>query len=305
MLFVATVPLLSGCARLPPRATPTAAAGEERDVDLEDEVARARAFLLVRGSTDPEEEVVFHWTGEIFALAPAEPLAEAGPSRRASPILRIEGLNVARFEATASGARMVSREVTFYLDEEGEIVDCWENPFTDERVPVLHVWNDPVSFDLGAPPAEVLGDEVAFSVGVSVQYPSPLPVEAFPASSAGNTYQSTELFDFFAALGDLAEPGRTSVPATFVWTRVGQWLPWMRMGQRPGWLVFHARGQRVAGGFEGLPERLRRAVLDRDARFAHAPTGDGSPNATSWTRFRDLQDAGALPEGCAEDPAGR
>jgi hypothetical protein len=111
-----------------------------------------------------------------------------------------------------------------------------------------------------------------------------------------------ELFDFFASRADLSDPALSSVPATFTWTRVGQWMPWMQMGQRPGWLVFHARGRKLEGGFDALPERLRRTAVDRAGTdFAHAPTTDRSPNATSWTRYRALVEAGEAGEGCASE----
>ena len=41
---------------------------------------------------------------------------------------------------------MLSREVSFYLDSEGEIIDCWANPFNGLKQRVVHVYNDPVNF---------------------------------------------------------------------------------------------------------------------------------------------------------------
>ena len=121
---------------------------------------------------------------------------------------------------------MLSREVAYYLDAEGEIVDCLSLDY-DEPVRVLHIANDPVNFTLSAPASHLLGAMKVYVVNASVDYPSPLSTRDDVDDYGAKTYQSTELFQFFARRSDLAgsEP---SVPAWMSWSRVGQPLPWMK-----------------------------------------------------------------------------
>ena len=280
-----------------------------RNLDLTVESDRALAFLLTRGSTDPTEGVVFHWTGTIHARIPADPGAE--PRREFSrPILHFEGFNVAHFYPgeEPNTTRMLSRELGLYLDPEtGGILDCWNNPFTGKQVTVLPVLNDPVNLVLGDAEPAVLGDDVVWSFEIPLAYPSPLPVDEYPRYSASNTYESLEIFDLVASATDLADPSLSSVPVTLAWTRVGQWLPWMQMGQHPGQLVYHVTGRKLPGGFPDLPQRLRDYVHGNAEAFASAPVEDlGQPNATSWTVFHEHLTAGAYSPECAlhaADPA--
>ncbi len=258
-------------------------------------------FLLTRGSTDPAEEVVFFWSGSVYARVDADPLAEP-VQEWDRKLLRFEGYNVARFlplEEPCS-VRMVSREVSLYLDPEtDEVLDCWTNPFTETPVPVVHVFNDPVNATLGDLPPDGGGDPRVWSFVIPLKYPSPLPVAEYGPYSAGNTYESTEIFDFTATAADLARPGATSAPALISWTRIGQWLPWMQMGQRPGKLVYHVVGRKLPGGVADLPQYLRDHVASNAPEFLHAPESDTGANATSWGVFRELVDSGQYSPACS------
>jgi hypothetical protein len=263
-------------------------------VDLDDLDQAALAFVRARGSTDGQE-VFFHWSGELYELWPGQPLTSR------DPLLRFEGFNVARtFPLDEGGWRVVSREITVYQDADGQIVDCWVDPRAGDDhapLPVVHIRNDPVSFDLRTPSHVVHDDRVVWSVTVPLAYPSALPVAEHPEHSAGDLYQSMELFDFEVGVQDLAAdtPG---VPARITWARIGQWLPWMGRGQQPGWLVYHATGRKLAGGWDDLPESLRAWTLDNAPEYQHAPAEDQGPNQTSWSVFREALEAGAIPEAC-------
>jgi hypothetical protein len=198
---------------------------------------------------------------------------------------------------------MLSREVTVYEDLAGNILECWNNGVLGASVPanvtVMQVWNDPVNFTIGGAEHVELGDQVMWNVDVVIAYPSPLSVADYPSYSAGNTYESAELFNFYVDRSTLEDPSLSSVPASISWTRVGQFLPWMQMGQAPGRLIYHARGAKLAGGWDALPDKLRRYVEERHPEYRHAPTQDTSPNATSWRRFKAIYDAGEYEDTCS------
>ena len=75
------------------------------------------------------------------------------------------------------------------------------------------------------------------------------------------------------------------------WMRMSPWLPWMRMGDRPGGLVFHCRGYKLAS-YEQVPERTRAYVAANHPEYAHAPEQWTEPNESSWTYFRKLVESG-------------
>ncbi|MEU8249679.1 DUF1838 family protein [Nonomuraea sp. NPDC048916] len=227
-------------------------------------------------------EVAVWWTGDVYAWLPGD-----GPHH----LFGFEGVNVARAVAGGDGYRLLARETARYLDPATrETLETWDNRYSGERVRVLHVWNDPVNLrwpaGLAAPTTRV-GENVVVNTDVLLAYPSPLPVAEFPANSADDTYRAMELFQFFARAADFDDPAVGNVPCVLSWTRVAPWLPWMRMADRPGALVYHCRGAKAAG-WGDVPARLRAFVEERAPHFAHAPGEWSAPNETSWTYFKAI-----------------
>lgn len=302
LLFVLLFAALLGCA--PEASAPEPESPAERPhepLDLDDPDDNLHGFLKSRGSLDPDEDVVFYWTGTIYLAQDVDPLA-APENDFPGPILRFEGFNIARFEPVADGVRMISREIALYQDLQGNVVDCWNNARlgTDDpgMVPVVHVQNDPVNWTLGGGEYEELGGRIVWKTEMQLAYPSPMSVAAYPEYSASNTYQSLEMFNFFAERADLEDPTLDSAPVTISWSRVGQLLPWMRPGQSTDKLVYHTHGAKLLGGYEELPAALRGWVEANAPEYATAPATDASPNITSWRWFKSLLDSGAYTPTC-------
>lgn len=241
-------------------------------------------FVRVRADLAGGETLVW-WTGDVYAWMPGD-----GPHH----LFGFEGVNAARAVPVDGGYDLLAREAACYLDPVSrEPVDTWENRYTGEREDVLHVWNDPVNqrWRTDGPrgpfraPKVRIGDDVVFNTDVLLAYPSPLPVADYPAHSGDDTYRAMELFQFFVRARDLEDPSLDSAPCTLSWTRVAPWLPWMRMGDRPGALVYHCRGAKVPS-WDRVPERVRTFVEKRDPAFRTAPGQWSAPNETSWTYFR-------------------
>ena len=281
----------------------TEAPVDSLDLNLFNPGDNLTAFTKMRGSLNPEDEVVFYWKGNIYAVQDADPLGTP-ISEYPSPILKFEGFNVARFEQTFDGVRMVSREMSVYRNTFGTIIDCWDNgvlnPEEPGKVPVVHVWNDPVNFTLGGGNAHEMGEQVIWTTEMLLRYPSPLPVDEFPEYSAGNTYESAEMFNWYTLKEDLNNPELDSVPVTISWSRVGQFLPWMQVGQTPGKLVYHTFGRKLMGGVDELPEDLKAYVMEKAPKFMKAPSTQTSPNDTSWRVFKKLVESGEYNPECAE-----
>lgn len=252
-----------------------------------------RGFVKTRGSLIPGEEFVFWWTGDIYGLV------EDQPNKH---LFAFEGYNIGRMVRVDGGWRLLTREVGIYRDPvTREILkQSWFNPYTLQDNEVVHTWNDPVnqqfllrnrtanadnaSFIV---PTTLSGDDLYWHAEISLCYPSPLPASQFPARARTDMYHSLEMFQFFCKTVDL-ESDSPSAPCQISWVRVSQWLPWMEMGDKPGRMVYHCRGKKLARGYAELPESLRLFVESHHKVYTAAPYDYTTPNETSWTYFKKL-----------------
>jgi hypothetical protein len=244
----------------------------------------ATTFVKVRCATDGTQTFLA-WKGSIYAWLPGEPKQH---------LFRIEGMSVGRCVKTEEGWEFASRELTFYLDPQtGEILRRWKNPWTEEMVPVVHVANNFVGgYFRRDVTAEVEGDRATFMFDLFPTYPNPLASDPkFAEYSPQPMYQAAELFKLTVPLADLTNPDVTTVSELHLaWDRIGPWLPWMKMGDRPGHLVYSACGSKVPA-FEGLSDVLRSEMETRVPLYKNAPTNVEQDDITSWMYFQKHFDA--------------
>ncbi len=254
------------------------------------------AFMRIRGTSDGSVSL-YHWTGSIYSFIPGEKRME---------LMAFEGFNIAKTIPTEAGFKLLTREAAFYKDHRsGEILETWRNPLTNSDVKVVHIWNDPVNqdMDFGADmlpyarqilPSTDLGDKLAFHMDIFPFYTSPLPRKEFGEYSQSDTYQAAEFFQFFADKADILNPSLGSIPATITWHRISPWMPFMKMGDRAGSLVFVCRGRKLEGGFEALPKHIKDYVMANKPEYAAPPEEWSEPNETSWTYFKKLWEQGLI-----------
>ncbi len=220
------------------------------------------------------------------------------PGERPQKLFNIEGYNIRRRVETSEkdGFFVATREIVFYKDPKtDEIISSWENPWTKEKLEVFHIQNDPVNFrtrvkddkyigvsmdgkrefgESGAP--EDFGDTLVWTNDVFPFY----PLQGFDKN-----YTAAEMFDFYVPKDEL---NKTTPPKSVYvsWTRVGPWLPWMKMNRPDGVMIFHARSQRLAS-WDDLPERIKKEVREKYPVYMTAPTtvDAAKPNETSWTFY--------------------
>lgn len=262
------------------------------NLDLSKPADNLTAFLKMRISTTENEEVYFYASGTIYSFVAGE---------RDRPLLGFDMYNVGKIQKMEGGYQMLTREVGFYKDlQTGAIIESWQNPWTNKNCEVVHVWNDPVNqkFALegkfgkwGIPYHDMGNGRICLNSDIFLTYPSPLTIAEFPDNAASDTYEAAELFQFFADKKDLNNPAVANAPAEVSWTRIGPFLPWMGMGQRPGNLVYQCRGYKISGpgAWERVPQQTRDYVMKHHPEFAHAPDTYTTPNETSWTYFKKLK----------------
>ena len=241
------------------------------------------AFVKMRGDTSGADTIA-DWHTTVFIVE---------PGKRAMPIMRLDGFNVGRALKQPDGSyQWLSREVAYYRDlKTGNIITKWDNPVTGKTNDVVQVINDPVNSVFGSSsrafPWRVKGDDVFMTFDVPLAYPNSLLPADFPEESTGPMYFATESFMFFAKMSDFDNPKLTSVPSTYAWARTGPWLPWMKMGQRPGYLLYTGQGKKLKNASE-LDTFVREYTEKNHPDFMTAPKTLVKPNETSWSYYKKL-----------------
>ncbi|MEO0989044.1 MAG: DUF1838 domain-containing protein [Cyanobacteria bacterium J06639_14] len=247
----------------------------------------AAEWVKVRNSTQGEESLLT-WHGSVYALIPNE---------KKTRLFNLVGMSISRcIDNGEGGWDFMSRELVYYLDPEtNAMVQQWHNPWTDKTVTVVPVANNPVQ---GGPfqgeyPARVEGEFTTFSFDLFTTYPNPLAGDdRFLPYSPNPIYQAAELFKLTVPTADLRDPNCTTVSKLILaWDRIGPWLPWMQMGDRPGQLIYSSIGRKVFD-FKDLPELLQEQIDTHMPIYRHAPAAElDCDNVTSWTYFRQHFDA--------------
>ena len=247
----------------------------------------AKQWVKTRSSLDQHQSTFLFWTGSIYAFIPGE---------KRNRLFTMVGMSVCRCIPTEEGSwDFTSRELTYYLHPEtGEILRQWENPWTGELLTVMHVANNPVQgYFKGKFPAQVDGDDTTFVFDLFSTYPNPLAEDPkFADYSPHPTYQAAELFKITVPTEELFNPEVISVSKLqLCWDRIGPWVPWMKMGNRPGQLIYSAYGGKAPSLTE-LPSILQDEINNRVPLYKNAPKSflDGE-DITSWLYFQKNFDA--------------
>lgn len=289
LLLTALVFVLFGC-----QPEPTSKTSASLNLDLDDPADNMTAFVKVRGSLTDNEEVIYYANGKIYGFVEGE---------RDKPLMGFEMYNIARTIKTEENSyQLLTNEVLLYTDiRTGEVLEEFKNPYTNETVKVVHVWNSPVNqkFEMegrfgkwGVNHNKLGEDMICMNSDIFLAYPSPLKVAEFPKNSQSDLYEAAELFQFFFSEDQVNQADKTSVDCTISWTRLGPWLPWLEMGQRPGKMVYQGAGYKLMEtDYDTMPKVLTEYVMSHKPEYRHAPTEFSSPNETSWTYFKKISQA--------------
>jgi hypothetical protein len=239
-------------------------------------------WVKTRSSLNANESTFLSWRGKVFSFA---------PQQQKQLLFKIVGMSVSRCLPTDEAKwDFTSRELTYYLDPQtDEILSKWENPFTGETVTVMHVANNLVQGKFaGKFPAQVTQEDTTFVFDLFPNYSSPLAEDPQFIDYLGSPiYQAVELFKLTVPTVDLVNPELASVTKlSLSWDRIGPWLPWMKMGDRPGHLIYSAIGSKV-NGFTALPQLLQAEINTRVPLYKQAPKQFcDREDMTSWLYFQ-------------------
>lgn len=230
------------------------------------------------------------WEGKLYSRVPGE---------RDRHLFDVVGINTRQCNQLTdpkrgNGFRSVSREIMVYLDPKtNEIIDKWQNPWTGELVEVVHVANDPVNMraaayamnEDGQPVTVTLrqyGDTLVDSTEVPLFYTNPLTGDY--QDYVGGKYHAMEIFNTFYNAADFTNAKKTRVGESRIsWQRVSGFLPWMKMGDRPGTMIFNATGFSTFDSKKISPKLMEVLNTRYQKYLTPPPVDDARPNETTWT----------------------
>lgn len=278
-------------------ALPTVTSAQDKlDLDVpEDALEVQRKFICSRAEGDP---TYGYFQGKMYSRVEGE---------RDRILFNLVGVNVRQCKNLSDpergpGFRSVSREVMLYLDPEtNEVLKTWENPWTGETLNVIHVANDPVNmrnpiyaYREDGTPIKFNGmfknGRVFSSFNVPLFYKNPLGGDY--QEYVGGTYHAMEMFNDYAYEDEVLDRNNMKLSRlSYSWTRVADWLPWMKMGDRIGIMFTSVIGARV-NTVEDIPEPLLSEMKTNYPEFlTPPPLDDDRPNETSWVLTKAAIDA--------------
>lgn len=277
-LLGVTAGLTGAALALPLPAKPLAPA-----LDLHDPRAALRAYVKLRGSL--ADETVFQpYEGDIFYVSDgAVPI----------PLCGFRGLQKSHWRRMGADAwSNQDYDVGFYVDYESRaILDQWRNPITGQTLKVYHYRGGPSGGQhaLGQADGDVYGgsrgrwsvsgEQLWHTASLWGSRPNPMSPRDWPLASSGETLLGSMSLSFAGRIADVVNPALQQVPSLQVWTNMTGWMPWMEMGQRPGfnlWRWLGAKGTAVAELDASLVEAVERVVpgyVSRDAIWKTPTSG--------------------------------
>jgi hypothetical protein len=268
-----------------------AATARAEKLDLTTAEGVAKVGRKIQCSLKDDKQVTFYWHGTAFGRVMGQ----------ADKILfNVEGMNTRRCGTVMDkdkgyGFRLVSRELLLYKDPKtGEYLKTWDNPYTGQKVSVLHVANDPVNgrpqfgLDREGKVAKfngtILDGQVWVTSTIPLFYTNVLAGDY--QKNIGGFYHATEMFNFFADEKDLLDGNKDQADIRVAWQRMSEWLPWMEMSGRDG-LFYVSTAGRVLRKFSDMPQGMRDEIAKNyPAYVMPPPLDDQRPNETSWTYFK-------------------
>jgi hypothetical protein len=297
---LASAALLGAAANAAVKPTPAPKSARE-PARFDDPVWNREASARLQADTNGEQ-VYGHCSGIVTGVRPGEAVR---------PLFGFEVFSTIRVLRQADGSyQRMTKEAVFYTDTAtGQILDEWDNPYTNERVRVVDVANDPYNWIIAStlqPPAlpgivttgqavpggkpflmkwAVFGpDTLTVTEDFHGYFPNLLDPAKWLRESSGPMVQSSELFRYFISREILENPENTHVPHNGSWVRIQPWLPWMLMGQTPGHIMYDGIF-RPSRTLDYHPPAVIERIKAKYPSFMTAPTTWYGPNYTSLEHY--------------------
>lgn len=231
------------------------------------------------------------------------------PNKKNQVLFGFEGFSYTRLVDNGDGTyKKLLREVGYYTDlKTGEVMDEYLNPFTNEKVRVVHIANDPFNYVISPfypkPPnygglnkaetpdipiylpfQDTGNNKLLLQSNIDLFYPSALKPEKWPRESPGEMTRVSEMFNYVLDKEDVADNDKTALYFSGSWNRITPWLPWMLMDQAPG----HIHYDCVMGCYPDetlMSPKIRAYAEKHHPTFFEAPDKWEEPSLSSLENY--------------------
>jgi len=254
--------LLGGAAALAARATPAASPSPGAGELFRDRWAETLAYLKLRARADTGD--AWYWFSGTIELLPH--------GEKGLTLVNVDCLNLRRvrqegdrkFTLTMWEGAVMTDPAT------GRIAETLLNPLNGRTVQPMHYREGPTEFigdenGFGFPSRQfdfswtLGGGHVWVDRGQQIDTVNPLRPEEWPLESAGPRLHGASSSTLHGLWKDVSDPKQPMPPADMVFTSSTDWFPWMLMGQRPGSVLYRARGPRLRS-LDDAPARVRQLI---------------------------------------------
>lgn len=245
------------------------ATGVAGNFDLATPAGNVRAYLKLRASIETQD-VYFWFAGRLDVAVAGEPIR---------PIVNVETLILRRTERLGDLAwNVIDWEASFYRDiDTGELIEGEiTNPANGEKVTPLPYTEGPVRFRFTDREPRIMGSrDVMPNTGKPFHYdyrivdgtlsmtkssyitvPQFLDMAAYPRESSGAKLFVSSHSTLAAPLAEVQDPDIASAASTFSYTAASSWLPWMKLGQTPGHVIWAEAGRKLFSLDDAPPAQL-------------------------------------------------
>lgn len=281
-------------------------------LDFSDPKDNVYAFGKLWGSYDEPVYTAYHGTN--FALIGEE---------RLQPVFGYTGFGVFQCKQFPNGhVRIIGKECALFTDlATGEVMETWKNPWSGETVEVYNFFNPALRatfgfempvFEMGEHgdrtvmneaghsaavpkkvpfvlPFEVMGDRVLLTWEYIHKYRNPLDPKVYPRESTGKWISPAEHFMMSSSYAELADRSLPSANFHAGFFRVGQFWPWMLMGDTRvnGYLTARSHSYKLKPGTGNIPPKVLKWCEKNRPDFLEPPVEgpDTNPRDT-WLGYR-------------------
>jgi len=255
-------------------ATPSPGAGDL----FTDRWAETLAYLKLRARADDGD--AWYWFSGTIDLMPH--------GEKGLTLVNVDCLNLRRVKRTADKKFTVTMwEGAVFTDPAtGKLAETILNPLNGRMVEPMHYREGPTEFIADENGFRVLPRENASPLGASsfdftwttggghvwvergqkMDMLNPLSPEQWPLESAGARLHGANSSTLHGLWADVMDEKQTMPAADMVFTSYSDWFPWMLMGQRPGGVLYRAKGPRFQS-LDEAPTRVRKLVETKHAEL--------------------------------------
>jgi hypothetical protein len=123
--------------------------------------------------------------------------------------------------------------------------------------------------------------------------PQWLDIGKFPEETPATPINVSSIATMKSRWSDVLDPGQSAVGTDYFYQATSDFLPWMKMGQRPGFVVWHEAGKKLLSLDEAPRQTLAAVEKIHPAWFRRPVPWEGFTNM--YAQYREQRGGASAP----------